>query len=65
MSTWITTFLLWGLVAAGMRLAFEWGRGDFHPPREPYTTADIAEQGRMRQAETDVTYRHYNARVRR
>jgi hypothetical protein len=61
----LATFLLWGLVAAGLRLAYEAGRGDFCRPRQPWTTADIAEEGlrRARKAR-DTSYRHFNRKVR-
>jgi hypothetical protein len=31
----------------------------------PYTTAEIAEEGRMRAAQTDVSYIYYNRQVRK
>jgi hypothetical protein len=65
MSGWIATLLLWGFVAAGLRMAYEIGRGDFRPPRAPYTQEDIAEEGlrRARRAR-DTSYRHFNQKVR-
>jgi len=62
----IATLLTIGLFGAGARLVFETFRfGPRGPHREePYTAKEIAERGRERFAQTDVTYQYYNSQVR-
>lgn len=65
MTGWVTIFLLWGLLAAALRLSYEWGRGDFRRPQTPHTTADIAKEGLQRAEQArDTSYRHFNRKVR-
>jgi len=44
-------------IAVGLMIS--WGESD-----EPRTEKEIAEQGRMRAAQTDVTYSHHTREVR-
>jgi len=59
-----------GLLVAGARLLAElllWGRPSGfrgRHPEPPHTTAEIAEEGRMRAAQTDVSYLYYNDQIR-
>jgi len=67
----IWSLLAFGVFAAGLRLIVDiLLHGRPRSMRGPHTEppmgpAEIAEEGRMRAAHTDITYTHYNAEVRR
>ena len=65
----ITVFLLIGILAAGVQLLSEillHGRPLRARPRseEPWTTAEIAEEGLGYAKRSDTSYRHYNNKIR-
>jgi len=71
----ITVFLLIGILAAGVQLLSEillHGQplGARRSPsrnssrKEPWTTAEIAEEGLGYAKRSDTSYRHYNAHIR-
>jgi hypothetical protein len=74
----ITVFLLIGILAAGVQLLSEillHGRplGARTPPeatsgrqrdQEPWTTEKIAEEGLCYAERSDISYRHYNDKIR-
>jgi hypothetical protein len=56
----IGAFILWGVLAAGVRLA--WRAWSASPP--PRTAEDIAREGALHLRERDVSYEEYNRIVR-
>ena len=66
----ITVFLLIGILAAGVQLLSEillHGQplGARRPrSEEPWTTAEIAEEGLGYAKRSDTSYRHYNSKIR-
>jgi hypothetical protein len=64
----IALFLCIALVVTLLRLFMDVAMCVERPGKtketRPYTTAEIAEEGRMRAAQTDVSYIYYNSQVR-